>query len=1023
MVGSHFFVSYSRVDGETHAIRLADRLTAGPPSIDTWLDRRRLQPGIDWDDQIVEALRTCAGLLFVMTEDSVGPRSECKKEWTRALKYKKPVIPLLFHPDAELPYRLEPREYIDFASSFEAGLARLRDHVRWRTTPEGVLRTSIERLEDAKRDISRSQPDEKARIEEEIVQLERQIGEQRRALDNPEAADRLVKTSIERGLERERAPERPISGVARTRFVNAAPFVPPAWFQDRHVETGLIGDFLRDDALRMMIVVGRGGVGKTAMVCRLLKALEGGRLPDDLGPLAVDGIVYLSAAGAHRVNFPNVFADLGRLLPDETAQRLDQLYRDPRQSTEAQVSALLEAFPNGRSILLLDNFEDVVDIETFAIKEGELEECLRTLLKAPQHGVKVIITTRLAPRHLLLVEPARQRRLDLDEGLRSPYAENILRAMDADGRLGLKTESETLLAKARERTRGYPRALEALVAILAVDRETSLAEVLQDTARLLPENVVDALVGEAFNRLDPLAQQVMQALAVYGVPVPPVAVDYLLQPYFVGINSGPVLGRLVNMQFARRDAGRYYLHQVDREYALSRIPEGRAADRDATDPRLYTRYALLHRGAEYFKETRRPRETWKALDDLVPQLAEFELRCAGHDYDRAASVLGEIDFHYLFLWGHYRLLVDLHERLQGKVQESDLALTSMLRLGNALYGMGQYDRAIRSYEEALALARRSESRGDQGKLLGNLAICYSDLGEVPKAIDYTKQSLAIAVEVGSRKVEAVQLVNLGVRYSDIGQTAEAIGCFEQALTLNRQIGNRAGECHTLANLADLYADLSQPDKARDLVEQARTSAVEISYRLVEVFANSISGRLLRQQERWAEAIPAYEEAVRLADEIGSVRFQMTARRDLARALTRLGDFERARLLSDEASRYLYPSGFSSVLALQGILAMRQADREGARSAFEAAIAHADDLLRRGSQNWSPASARALAFAGLSLCKDASLVATAVDAYRNARAINSNAGVVKEMLQDLDVLAAMDPTGLLKPVRAACAGEA
>ena len=31
----------------------------------------------------------------------------------------------------------------------------------------------------------------------------------------------------------------------------------------------------------MMTVVGRGGVGKTAMVCRLLKALEAGQLPDD----------------------------------------------------------------------------------------------------------------------------------------------------------------------------------------------------------------------------------------------------------------------------------------------------------------------------------------------------------------------------------------------------------------------------------------------------------------------------------------------------------------------------------------------------------------------------------------------------------------------------------------------------------------------------------------------------------------------------------------------------------------------
>src|SRR3712207_7099478 len=46
--------------------------------------------------------------------------------------------------------------------------------------------------------------------------------------------------------------------------------------------------------LRLMTVVGRGGIGKTAMVCRLLKSLEGGRLPDEGGDLSVDGIVYLS---------------------------------------------------------------------------------------------------------------------------------------------------------------------------------------------------------------------------------------------------------------------------------------------------------------------------------------------------------------------------------------------------------------------------------------------------------------------------------------------------------------------------------------------------------------------------------------------------------------------------------------------------------------------------------------------------------------------------------------------------------
>jgi hypothetical protein len=87
------------------------------------------------------------------------------------------------------------------------------------------------------------------------------------------------------------------------------------------------------------------------------------------------------------------------------------------------------------------------------------------------------------------------------------------------------------------------------------------------------------LVGEAFNRLDPTAQEVMQALAVYGAPVPAVAVDFLLQPYRVGIDSARALGRLVGMQFVPGESGRYYLHQVDRDHALSRIPEGEPEDR------------------------------------------------------------------------------------------------------------------------------------------------------------------------------------------------------------------------------------------------------------------------------------------------------------------------------------------------------------------------------------------------------------------------------------------------------------
>ena len=301
----------------------------------------------------------------------------------------------------------------------------------------------------------------------------------------------------------------------------------------------------------------------------MLKGVEIGKLPDELGEMKAEGIVYLSEVGSHKINFSNIFSDLSKLLPNATATSLENLYREPKTSTDEKMRALLETFPKGPVILLLDNFENVIDTESLNIGDSEMLDALKALLFAPHHLVKVILTTRIAPHDLAMIEPGKQHYLSLDDGLKSPYAEDVLRGLDADGRVGLKAASDVLLNKAREKTRGYPRALEALYAILSVDRYTTLEEVLEIT---LPKEVVEKLVGEAFNRLDSIAQKVMQALAVYNRPVSPAAIDYLLQPHLPSIDSALVLNRLVNMHFARREAGRYYLHPADKEYAFSIIP-------------------------------------------------------------------------------------------------------------------------------------------------------------------------------------------------------------------------------------------------------------------------------------------------------------------------------------------------------------------------------------------------------------------------------------------------------------------
>ncbi len=1006
---SHCFISYSTHDGLDFTRRLRDELEGGDPPHAVWYDKADLTPSYEWDSQIVEAIKSSKCVLFLITEDSTKPASNCKTELTFALRYKKPIVPLLIQKKAEQPFLLGTREWIDFTEDFDTGIAKLRKFLRELNEPEGVLRELQYLLGDAEHELRRAKGDEEKRIQADVDELKKQIEAQKKIADDPKAAEEQTQKNIEAGLERERNPEKPVAAKTFTKFINPPPGISPIYFQDRFDETKEILRFLNDDSQRVMTIVGRGGVGKTAMVCRLLKGLEGGELPDGLGRMRVEGIVYLSESGSHRVNFANLFYDLCKLLPADAANALDAVYKNPQASTASKMSALLDRFTAGKVVLLLDNVEPLISVETFDIADTELDECLRALLHGAHSALKVILTTRVAPRGLNLCEPGRQRVLTLDSGLEQKYAVEMLREMDVDGKLGLKSGTDEALGRACERTLGFPRALEALFAILASDRYTTLAELL---AMPTPVNVVEALVGEAFNRLDTNAQKVMQVLAVYNRPVTPAAVDYLLAPHLPAMDSALILQRLANMHFARKESGRFYLHPVDREFALSLIPEKDSNTKDTKDTKeeqrkllqsffakrqptftnyhlLFTRHELTLRAADYFAAARKPRAEWKKLEDLSAQLAEFDLRCAAGDYDTAASVLREFDFDYLFLWGHYRLMIDLHEKLQGKIKETSLASQSIGNLGHALSSIGKVKEAISNYKRALGIARETKNRQGEGVWLSSLGIEYNYLGDTRTAIEYYEQALVISREIGDQRGEGNRLGNLGNAYKIFGDARKAIEFYEQALAIESKIGDRVGEGISLLNI----------------------------------------GTALLEIEDIQNAIEKFFQSVQIGKEISSPQMQLESHWGKAQAYLFQNDLVNARATIEAALGYDVPQNNHNASALHGIIALRQGDEVAARGAFVRAIGQADEILSKTAEYYDALDAKGLALCGLLVIGNwrldgerDKLHAEAIEIFKSARKIAPHAGVVKSVLRLFDELMKCEGGEILKEVRKAVEGS-
>jgi hypothetical protein len=170
-----------------------------------------------------------------------------------------------------------------------------------------------------------------------------------------------------------------------------------------------------------------------------------------------------------------------------------------------------------------------------------------------------------------------------------------------------------------------------------------------------------------------------------------------------------------------------------------------------------------------------------------------------------------------------------------------------------------------------------------------------------------------------------------------------------------------------------------------------------------------------------DAIRLAMEAERIGAESGDPEIASYGNWSLALARLCIGDLTGARDTAEATRQYDVPRNNHNVLALLGLIALRQVDRAAAE-AFQTAISHADVMLERCRQNYDALDAKGLALAGLAVLEGGQRPAEAIATFQAARAITTAPGVIGRVRGLLDLLAPADAAGVLAGVRAAADGE-
>jgi predicted ATPase/transcriptional regulator with XRE-family HTH domain len=621
--------------------------------------------------------------------------------------------------------------------------------------------------------------------------------------------------------------------------------LPPTPLLGRDVELAALERLFKDPGCRLLTLTGMGGIGKTRLAIEFASCRRG---------MFPGGVYYAPLASITVAE---------EIIP-AMAEALGFSFSGPQDPKEQLIGSLLGQM-NRSVLLVLDNFEHLLGPSAGAVN------IVSELLQRLPH-LRILATSRqrlnlhgewMYELHGLPVPPTEHvGRLD-EYSAAVLFVQNARRVkIDFE----VDEEAETGLVRICQLLEGIPLAIELAAAWAGLLSCTEIADeiesnidFLQTTMRDMPERhrSLRASFDHSWRYLSGEEQMALCCLAVFRG-----GFDRLAANRVTGA-ALPLLASLVSKSLVRRgDDGRYDLHEVIRQLALSHLE---------ADPARLDRARDAH--SEYYLQFAADRE--RSLRSASQQQAVREL-LNEMDNLRAAWIWAIRRGQFSPLGASVRSLAWFFE-VTGLVRE----------------GIEQFEPLVRSLR---ARSPNDEWQWVLGHTLTHQGMLYFRRGLFDQARAHMEASLSILRSVGRQELMTDVLVYLGIIHHLNGDMERSQTLMEEGVSCAQSAGDEWYLAYAIFNLGYLDSLAGKYEEGyRQMLEGVALWRKLGDPHSISLGLNHLAPTLV-ELGRYAEAETGLQESLRLCNESGNRWGMGTARRYLGMVKMAQGKLEEAKSL-------------------------------------------------------------------------------------------------------------------------------